>query len=72
LGPRPARPGRHLEFGLSVDRKAALAWSASAEGRQFVSLSSIRWYDASVAAGTDPVVALAAAERTTAAYSGTL
>lgn len=63
---------RHLGSGESVELKAALAWSASAEGRQFVALSRVRSFDASVASGADPVVALAAAERTTAAYTGGL
>jgi hypothetical protein len=42
---------------------------ASEEGRQFMTLSSERWYEASVAAGTDRAAARAAADRTTAAYT---
>jgi hypothetical protein len=36
-----------------------------------MSLASQRWCDASVAAGTDEAAALAAADRTTAAYTTT-
>jgi len=62
--------GRHLESGLPVDPSVAAAWSASEEGRQFMSLSSERWREASVAAGADRAAAEAAAERTTAFYTG--
>jgi uncharacterized protein YndB with AHSA1/START domain len=47
-----------------------VAWGASAEGREYATLSSERWYDASVAAGTPGAVARAAADRTTAFYTG--
>jgi uncharacterized protein YndB with AHSA1/START domain len=49
----------------------AVAWQATAEYRDFVTRSSERWYEASVAAGTDEQAARAAADRTTAAYTGT-
>lgn len=61
----------HLESGKSRDPREAAAWSASEEGRQFMSLSSQRWGDASIAAGTDRAEAQAAADRTTAAYTAT-
>lgn len=61
----------HLESGKSRDPQVAAAWSASEEGRQFMSLSSQRWGDASIAAGTDRTEAQAAADRTTAAYTAT-
>ncbi len=48
-----------------------MAWSASDEGRQFMTMSSQAWCDASIAAGTDPAAAAEAAARTTAAYTGT-
>jgi hypothetical protein len=48
-----------------------MAWAASAEGREFMTLSSQRWCDASIAAGTDQADARAAADRTTAAYTTT-
>lgn len=59
----------HLSSGQSVDPQQSAAWLGSDDGRQFVSLSSQRWRDASVAAGTDPVAAQAAAERTTEFYT---
>src|SRR3954463_6014115 len=36
------------------DRAAAEAWQASEEGRRFLTLSSARWGEASIAAGTEP------------------
>jgi len=60
----------HLMSGRSVDPQEFAAWSASQEGKQFVSLSSQKWCDASVAAGTDRAEAQAAADRTTAFYTG--
>jgi uncharacterized protein YndB with AHSA1/START domain len=60
----------HLSSGDSVAQREGAAWAASAEGRQFMSLASERWSDASVAAGTDPAGARAAADRITAAYTG--
>jgi hypothetical protein len=45
-------------------------WTNSEPGRTFVSGSSRGWRDASINAGTPPDAATAAAERTTAAYSG--
>ncbi|HEX3623661.1 MAG TPA: SRPBCC family protein [Acidimicrobiales bacterium] len=60
----------HLASGADVDHDAAMAWSASDEGRRFIALSSQRWCDADVAAGADPADAQAAADRTTAAYTG--
>ncbi len=61
----------HLSSGGQVDRRESADWAASAEGRTFMSLTSQRWCDASVAAGTDPAGARAAADRTTAAYTAT-
>ncbi|ADB49907.1 SRPBCC family protein [Conexibacter woesei] len=60
----------HLASGEAVDPAAAAAWAATEEGRRFMTLSSERWRDASVAAGTDAEAARAAAERTTAFYTG--
>jgi hypothetical protein len=56
--------------GEQVEREAVEAWQASDDGRQFVSLSSERWAQASIAAGTDAAEAQAAAARTTGFYSG--
>ena len=61
----------HLSSGRTVDQRESATWTASADGREFMSLASDRWYDASVAAGTAPAGARAAADRTTAAYTGT-
>jgi uncharacterized protein YndB with AHSA1/START domain len=60
----------HLSSGQSVAPGEGAAWAASADGRRFMSLSSERWRDASIAAGTDEAGARAAADRTTAAYTG--
>jgi len=60
----------HLRSGQAVDPAEVAAWSASADGREFITRSSEAWRDASIAAGTDPEAAEAAAARTTAAYTG--
>ena len=52
------------------EREAVEAWQTSDEGRRFTSLSSERWAEASIAAGTDPGEAQAAAARTTDFYIG--
>ena len=61
----------HLSSGRSLDPQEGMAWAASAEGRDFMTLASQRWCDASIAAGTDRADARAAADRTIAAYTGT-
>ncbi|GGZ77842.1 SRPBCC family protein [Streptomyces bluensis] len=61
---------RHLSTGEPVDPHEGMAWVGSEEGRRFVTLSSDGWYEAFVAAGEDPAVARAKADRTTAAYTG--
>lgn len=61
----------HLSSGHAVDPAEAAAWVVSDQGIQFTTLSSRHWCDASIAAGTDPADAQAAADRTTAAYTGT-
>ncbi len=61
----------HLSSGDAVDPPEAAAWPASEDGKLFMSLSSGRWQDASIAAGTDGASARAAANRCTAAYTGT-
>jgi uncharacterized protein YndB with AHSA1/START domain len=61
----------HLTTGAErPDREAVEAWQTSGEGRQFVSLSSERWAEASIAAGTDAEEAHTAAARTTDFYTG--
>jgi uncharacterized protein YndB with AHSA1/START domain len=62
---------QHLTIGQAVDPAKAAEWSASEDGRRFLAASSDAWYDASVASGTDPAEARAAADRTTAFYTGT-
>jgi uncharacterized protein YndB with AHSA1/START domain len=61
---------RHLSAGPDAQRPDAMAWLASEEGRRFVSLSSGQWCEANVLAGADRADAQAAADRTTAAYTG--
>ncbi|MER6127251.1 SRPBCC family protein [Streptomyces sp. NPDC001795] len=61
---------RHLASGASVDPAEGMAWVASDEGRRFVTLSSEAWGAANAAAGEPEEAARAAAERTTAAYTG--
>ena len=60
----------HLVSGQPVNPQEFEAWSASVEGRRFITLSSQAWCDASIAAGTDPTAAAEAAARTTAFYTG--
>jgi uncharacterized protein YndB with AHSA1/START domain len=62
----------HLSGGPGLDPADAATWIASEAGKQFMTLSSQAWGEASVAAGTDPDLAKAATERTTAAYTGTV
>jgi uncharacterized protein YndB with AHSA1/START domain len=63
--------GLHLASGgRPVDPDEVAKWSASDEGRNFMTRSSQAWGDASIAAGTDPAAATEAAARTTAAYTG--
>ncbi|MEU9509700.1 SRPBCC family protein [Micromonospora sp. NPDC048170] len=57
--------------GSGVTPEESEAWMVSEEGRRFVTASSERWGEASVADGTDAGEARAAAERTTAFYTGT-
>jgi uncharacterized protein YndB with AHSA1/START domain len=64
--------GRHLRSGAAVDPAEARAWSASAEGREFMSLSSQRWGKAAIGAGEAPDEARAAAARTSGFYLGEL
>jgi uncharacterized protein YndB with AHSA1/START domain len=56
--------------GATVDPAEVQAWSTSPAGVGFMTDSSDRWRAASVASGTDEVAAKAAADRTTAFYTG--
>lgn len=58
----------HLSTGAAVE--GGPAWMESAEGKAFVRGSSDDWGRASIAAGTPEDAALAAASRTSAAYTG--
>jgi uncharacterized protein YndB with AHSA1/START domain len=62
--------GRYLESGTPPDPSEAAAWGMSEEGKDFIRRSSEGWGQASVAAGTEPNAARAAAQRTTAFYTG--
>ncbi|WFE99634.1 SRPBCC domain-containing protein [Micromonospora sp. WMMD964] len=57
--------------GSGITPDQAAEWTASPEGRRAMELSSHLWGEASIAAGTDADEAKAAAERTTAFYTGT-
>jgi uncharacterized protein YndB with AHSA1/START domain len=60
----------HMASGDAVDPAEFMAWSASPDGLAFVRGSSDGWGRASIAAGTPASYAEAAAERTTAFYTG--
>ncbi|NEE03400.1 SRPBCC family protein [Phytoactinopolyspora halotolerans] len=60
----------HLATGEAVNSPEHMAWTESDDGRRFMTLSSERWRDASIAAGEDAAAAEAAAQRTTAFYTG--
>ncbi|MEM9461231.1 MAG: SRPBCC family protein [Myxococcota bacterium] len=57
-----------VEGGIPLGDQEAFA--ASDEGRRFLCQCSDAWADASIAAGTDEAAARAAAQQTTAFYSG--
>lgn len=61
----------HLTSGAGLNPQDSAAWMASGPGREFITLSSGYWRDANLAAGADPATARVAADRTTAAYTGT-
>lgn len=60
----------HVAGHADLDSQGKAAWPASRDGALFMSLSSERWREASVAAGTDEAAAKAAADRCLAAYTG--
>ena len=60
----------HLTSGAGLNPQDSAAWMASGSGREFITLSSGYWRDANLAAGADAATARAAADRTTAAYTG--
>lgn len=62
--------GLHVGSREAVDPAEAAGWFASAAGKDFLRTASDDWARASIAAGTPRDAALAAAERTRAAYTG--
>jgi uncharacterized protein YndB with AHSA1/START domain len=60
----------HLSTGQPVDAAAMMSWAGSEPGRRFMTEASNGWYDASVAFGTEPAAARAAADRTAAFFTG--
>jgi uncharacterized protein YndB with AHSA1/START domain len=63
--------GEHLSGAPAVEFEDAQAWALSDQGVEFVHRTSEAWGEASIASGTEPAQARAAAERTTAFYTGT-
>ncbi len=61
--------GLHFSTNAPVDPQAAQAWTLGPEGRQFVEGCSNAWGEASIAAGTDPAKAKAAAAAVVEFYS---
>lgn len=62
--------GQHIEGALAKDPAAAMAWTASGEGKAFARQAAEAWGAAAVAAGEDSDEAQAQAGRTAAAYTG--
>ncbi len=63
--------GMHLTSGgEAVDREANEAWMGSGEGKAFLRASAESWGQAHAAAGENPEVAQAMAQRTGSAYCG--
>lgn len=64
--------GEHLATGAAValEEGGGQAWAASDAGKRFTVLCSDAWGEASIAWGTEPEQARAAAGRTTAFYTG--
>lgn len=62
----------HLEGGGTAEdvTREGQAWAASDEGKRCQRMLSDDWCRASIAAGTDPKLAREAADRTSAAYTG--
>jgi uncharacterized protein YndB with AHSA1/START domain len=60
----------HLNTGESIDPSEGQQWTATEDGRRFLTLSADEWYTANVAFGVDPAVARAMADRCLKAYLG--
>jgi uncharacterized protein YndB with AHSA1/START domain len=63
--------GLHLGSGAAVSPADFAAWSASDEGKEFVTRSGRAWGEAAAAAGEDADAARSAAQRTIDAYTAT-
>jgi uncharacterized protein YndB with AHSA1/START domain len=60
----------HVSTGESIDPSFGQQWTATDDGRRFLTLSSEAWYAANVSSGQDPAVARASADRCLKAYLG--
>jgi uncharacterized protein YndB with AHSA1/START domain len=60
----------HLTTRQAVEPAKAAEWAVSQDGLRFLAASSDAWCEASVVFGTDSAEARAAADRTTAFYTG--
>jgi uncharacterized protein YndB with AHSA1/START domain len=60
----------HIDTGDDADPAAVEAWIASDDGRQFMLMSSERWYEADIAAGADQATARKNADRAAAFFTG--
>lgn len=61
--------GTHLESGEEVDPEAAMTFTFTPEGTEFVRVTAAAWAEAAITDGDDPVAAKAAGERTFAFYT---
>ena len=61
---------QHIETRAPKMTEEGMAWMMSDEGKSFVRQCSEAWCEAAIAGGADPDTAKAAADRTTAAYTG--
>jgi uncharacterized protein YndB with AHSA1/START domain len=62
---------RHIAGAAPVERKEAMAWIGTDNGKSFIRSSSDAWCAASIASGTDSAEARAGAEKIAAMYMGT-
>jgi uncharacterized protein YndB with AHSA1/START domain len=60
----------HVPTGAVLKKEEVFAWQVSAEGKEYVRRCSEEWCKASVSSGTPEAAARAAADRTTAFYTG--
>ena len=63
--------GLHVTTGSAVVAKQGMEWQTSDNARDFIARASDAWCETSVAFGTAPDAARAAADRVTAAYTAT-